>query len=87
MSFILAQICGAIVLILTVVSVQFKTKEKIKQRIHDLAERLFNLYVERSKIEGFAFAEDDDISSLTVSLPSFTAVSYCGGGMAPICIR
>ena len=29
MLFILAQICGAIVLVLTVVSVQFKTKEKI----------------------------------------------------------
>lgn len=29
MSFILAQICGVIVLILTVISVQFKTKEKI----------------------------------------------------------
>ena len=29
-----------------------RTKAKIKERIHDLAERLFNLYVERSKIEG-----------------------------------
>lgn len=29
MLFILAQVCGAIVLILTVISVQFKTKEKI----------------------------------------------------------
>ena len=37
-----------------------KTKEKIKARIHDLAERLFNLYVERSKVEGFAFQEDDE---------------------------
>ena len=37
-----------------------KTKEKIKQRIHDLAERLFNLYVERSKIEGFQFNKDDE---------------------------
>lgn len=37
-----------------------KTKEKIKQRIHDLAERLFNLYVERSKIQGFAFPKDDE---------------------------
>ncbi len=37
-----------------------KTKEKIKQRINDLAERLFNLYVERSKIKGFAFAKDDE---------------------------
>ena len=37
-----------------------KTKEKIKNRINDLAERLFNLYVERSKIKGFAFAKDDE---------------------------
>lgn len=37
-----------------------KTKAKIKERIHDLAERLFNLYVERSKIEGFSFAKDDE---------------------------
>ena len=37
-----------------------KQKEKIKKRIHDLAERLFNLYVERSKIEGFAFSPDDE---------------------------
>lgn len=29
MSFILAQICGVIILVLTVISVQFKTKEKI----------------------------------------------------------
>ena len=37
-----------------------KTKEKIKKRVHDLAERLFNLYVERNKIEGFQFAADDE---------------------------
>ena len=37
-----------------------RQKEKIKARIHDLAERLFNLYVERSKIEGFSFAKDDE---------------------------
>ena len=37
-----------------------KTKEKIKERIHDLAERLFNLYVERSKVEGYKFAKDDE---------------------------
>ena len=37
-----------------------KTKAKIKERIHDLAERLFNLYVERSKVEGFSFAKDDE---------------------------
>ena len=37
-----------------------KTKEKIKERIHDLAERLFNLYVERSKVQGYQFAKDDE---------------------------
>lgn len=37
-----------------------RTKAKIKERINDLAERLFNLYVERSHIEGYAFAKDDE---------------------------
>ncbi len=37
-----------------------KQKEKIKKRINDLADRLLNLYVERSKIEGFSFAKDDE---------------------------
>ena len=37
-----------------------KTKEKIKERIHDLAERLFNLYVERSKVEDYQFSKDDE---------------------------
>ena len=37
-----------------------RTKAKIKERIHDLAERLFNLYVERSKIEGYQFPKDDE---------------------------
>lgn len=37
-----------------------RTKAKIKERIHDLAERLFNLYVERSHIEGYAFSKDDE---------------------------
>ena len=41
-----------------------RTKEKIKQRIHDLAERLFNLYVERSHVEGYKFAKDDEFSTL-----------------------
>ena len=36
------------------------TKARIKQRINDLAERLFNLYVERSHIEGFAYPSDDE---------------------------
>ena len=37
-----------------------RTKAKIKERIHDLAERLFNLYVQRSNIKGFAFNKDDE---------------------------
>ena len=37
-----------------------RTKAKIKERINDLAERLLNLYVERSKIQGFAFNKDDE---------------------------
>ena len=36
------------------------TKKKVKARVNDLAERLMNLYVERSKIQGFAFQEDDE---------------------------
>lgn len=37
-----------------------RTKAKIKERINDLAERLLNLYIERSKVEGFAFNKDDE---------------------------
>lgn len=37
-----------------------RTKAKIKERIHDLAERLFNLYKERSVIKGFSFTKDDE---------------------------
>ena len=36
------------------------TKKKVKARVNDLAERLMNLYVERSKVKGFAFQEDDE---------------------------
>lgn len=36
------------------------TKKRIKERINDLANRLFNLYVERNKIEGYAFQKDDE---------------------------
>ena len=36
------------------------TKKRIKERINDLANRLFNLYVERNKVKGFAFQEDDE---------------------------
>ena len=35
------------------------TKKKIKEKINDLANRLFNLYVERSKQIGFPFQKDD----------------------------
>ena len=36
------------------------TKKKVKARVSDLAERLMQLYVERSKVKGFAFQEDDE---------------------------
>ena len=36
------------------------TKKKVKARVNDLAERLMQLYVERSKIKGYAFQEDDE---------------------------
>ena len=36
------------------------TKKKVKARVNDLAERLMQLYVERSKIKGFAFQPDDE---------------------------
>ena len=36
------------------------TKKKVKARINDLAERLMQLYVERSKIKGFEFQKDDE---------------------------
>ena len=36
------------------------TKKRIKERINDLANRLMNLYIERSKIKGFAFQKDDE---------------------------
>lgn len=38
-----------------------RKKEKIKERINDLADRLLNLYQERAEIPGFAFAKDDEI--------------------------
>ncbi len=37
-----------------------KTKKRIKERINDLANRLMHLYIERSKVKGFAFQEDDE---------------------------
>ena len=36
------------------------TKKKVKARVNDLAERLMQLYVERSKAQGFAFQQDDE---------------------------
>ena len=36
------------------------TKKKVKARVNDLAERLMQLYVERSKLQGFAFQDDDE---------------------------
>ena len=36
------------------------TKKKVKARVNDLAERLMQLYVERSKVKGFAFQDDDE---------------------------
>ena len=36
------------------------TKKKVKARINDLAERLMQLYIERSKVKGFAFQKDDE---------------------------
>ena len=36
------------------------TKKKVKARVNDLAERLMQLYVERSKLKGFSFQEDDE---------------------------
>ena len=36
------------------------TKKKVKARVNDLAERLMQLYVERSKIKGFEFQIDDE---------------------------
>ena len=37
-----------------------KTKKKIKNRINELADRLFALYSERAQGNGFAFAKDDE---------------------------
>ena len=38
-----------------------KTKTKIKNRINELADRLYALYSERAKGKGFAFAKDDEL--------------------------
>jgi len=39
------------------------TKKRIKERINDLAQRLMNLYIERSKVEGYSFAPDDEFQT------------------------
>ena len=36
------------------------TKKKVKARVNDLAERLMQLYVERSKIKSFEFQTDEE---------------------------
>lgn len=36
-------------------------KKRIKERINELANRLMNLYIERSKVVGFAFEKDDEL--------------------------
>ena len=36
------------------------TKKRIKERVNDLANRLMQLYIERSKIKGYSFQKDDE---------------------------
>lgn len=38
-----------------------KTKKRIKERVNELADRLYQLYSERATAEGFKFQEDDQI--------------------------
>lgn len=38
-----------------------KKKNKIKERVNDLADRLISLYGERSNAKGFAYAQDDEL--------------------------
>lgn len=38
-----------------------KTKKKIKERVNELADRLYQLYSERASIKGFAFEEDGEL--------------------------
>lgn len=37
-----------------------KTKKRIKERVNELADRLYQLYTERAKIQGYAFDKDDE---------------------------
>ena len=39
-------------------------KRKVKERVNDLANRLMNLYIERSKVKGFAFKKDDELTEM-----------------------
>ena len=41
-----------------------RTKKKIKEKVNDLANRLMALYIERSKIKGFAFPKDDEFQEM-----------------------
>ena len=41
-----------------------KTKKRIKEKVNDLAERLMNLYIERSKVKGYAFPKDDEFQEM-----------------------
>jgi len=38
-----------------------KTKSRIKERVNELADRLYQLYSERATVPGFAFQEDDQL--------------------------
>ena len=40
-----------------------KTKKRIKERVNELADRLYQLYSERATIKGFKFQEDDQIQA------------------------
>ncbi len=40
-----------------------KTKKHIKERVNELADRLFKLYSERATQEGFAFSKDDEFQN------------------------
>ena len=39
-----------------------KTKNRVKKRINDIADKLLNLYAEREARSGFAFSKDNDMS-------------------------
>lgn len=41
-----------------------RTKKKIKEKVNDLANRLLDLYIQRSKIKGYAFPKDDEFQKM-----------------------